>query len=66
MGERMVCVPLEQYEEGLRATAILGAVCDMIRSGSDYASDSIKAVLGIKKEDIKECTSELDLKKEEE
>ena len=62
----MVVVPLEEYNEGVRATAILGAVCDMIRSDTDYASDSIKAILGIKKEVNAGCTSDLDQKKEKE
>ena len=66
MRNTMIVVPLEEYNEGVRATAILGAVCDMIRADTDYASDSIKAILGIKKEVKTECTLDSDLKRAEE
>lgn len=59
-------VSVEQYNEGVRATAILGAICDMLRDGTGYASDSIYSILGIKKEGEERCLLDSDPKKEKE
>lgn len=59
-------VSVEQYNEGVRATAILGAICDMLRSDAAYASADIMAILGIEKKEGKGCSLDLDPKEEKE
>ena len=59
-------VSIEEYNEGVRATAILGAICDLLHGGTSYASDDIKAILGVKIGDREQCLLDLDPKKESE
>lgn len=54
MGEReklMIAVPYDDFICGLQALRILISARQMLKSGDAFASDGLKAILGIKKED---------------
>lgn len=54
MGEReklMITVPYDAFICGLQALRILISARQMLKSGDAFASDGLKAILGIKKED---------------
>lgn len=47
----MVTVPYDDFICGLQALRILISARQMLKSGDAFASDGLKAILGIKKED---------------
>ncbi len=49
--ELMVTVPYDDFICGLQALRILISARQMLKSGDAFASDGLKAILGIKKED---------------
>jgi len=49
--ELMVTVPYDDFIYGLQALRILISARQMLKSGDAFASDGLKAILGIKKED---------------
>lgn len=49
--ELMVTVPYDDFVCGLQALRILISARQMLNSGDAFASDGLKAILGIKKED---------------
>lgn len=54
MGEKdelMVTVPYDDFICGVQALRILISARQMLNSGDAFASDGLKAILGIKKED---------------
>jgi hypothetical protein len=51
MGEATINVPYEDFVDYVCAYSKLSAIKQMVESGSDYCSDSIKAILGIEVKD---------------
>lgn len=49
--ELMVTVPYDDFICGLQALRIIISARQMLNSGDAFASDGLKAILGIKKED---------------
>ena len=49
--ELMVTVPYDDFICGLQALRIIISARQMLISGDAFASDGLKAILGIKKED---------------
>lgn len=49
--ELMVTVPYDDFIYGLQALRILISARQMLKSGDAFASDGLKAILGIKKGD---------------
>lgn len=49
--ELMITVPYDDFVCGLQALRILISARQMLNSGDAFASDGLKAILGIKKED---------------
>ena len=47
----MVTVPYDDFICGVQALRILISARQMLKSGDAFASDGLKAILGIKKED---------------
>lgn len=54
MGDKeklMITVPYDDFICGIQALRILISAKQMLKSGDAFASDGLKAILGIKKED---------------
>ena len=54
MGDKeklMITVPYDDFVCGIQALRILISARQMLKSGDAFASDGLKAILGIKKED---------------
>lgn len=54
MGDKeklMITVPYDDFICGIQASRILISARQMLKSGDAFASDGLKAILGIKKED---------------